>query len=91
MCTHLSLSTFQLREHFVLGDRCAEYEMDIQTKLDRYFTFSQLNLDKMDNNSVKSNDLVANNLCFHSTTLLNIARGPCTLRLRFVYVDLGLE
>ena len=33
MCIHLSLSTFQLREHFVLGDRSAEYEMDIQTIL----------------------------------------------------------
>lgn len=33
MCTHLSLSMFQLREHFVLGDQSAEYEMDIQTIL----------------------------------------------------------
>lgn len=33
MCTHLSLSSFQLHEHFMLGDRCAEYEMDIQTIL----------------------------------------------------------
>ena len=33
MCTHLSLSMFQLHEHHVLGDRNAEYEMDIQTLL----------------------------------------------------------
>jgi hypothetical protein len=33
MCTHLSVSTFQLHEHLVLGDRSAEYEMDIQTIL----------------------------------------------------------
>ncbi|CAD6269913.1 unnamed protein product [Miscanthus lutarioriparius] len=70
-----------LHEHFVLGDRSAEYEMDIKTIL----------TDKMDINSVKSNDLVANNLSFHSTMLLNIARGPCTLRLRFVYVNLSPE
>jgi len=33
MCTHLNLSTFQLHEHLELGDRSAEYEMDIQTIL----------------------------------------------------------
>lgn len=33
MCTHLSLFMFQLREHLMLGDRSAEYEMDIQTIL----------------------------------------------------------
>ena len=91
MCTHLSLSMFQLHEHFVLGGRSAEYEMDIKTILTGNLPFSQLNLDKMDINGVKSNDLVANNLSFHSTMLLNIARGPCTLRLRFVYVNLSPE
>ena len=39
MCTHLSLSAFQLREHFVLGDRSAEYEMDIQTMLSGILPF----------------------------------------------------
>lgn len=33
MSTHLGLSTFQLREHCMLGDRSAQYEMEIQTIL----------------------------------------------------------
>lgn len=33
MRTHLALSMFQLREHCMLGDRSAQYEMEIQTIL----------------------------------------------------------
>ena len=30
MCTHLSLSTFQLHEQFVLGDQISEYEWTLK-------------------------------------------------------------
>ena len=63
---------------------CLEIEVlstkwTLKKNFDKYFAFSQLNLDKMDNNSVKSNDLWQ--LIFHSTTLLNIALGLCSLWL----------
>ena len=33
MCIHLNIYMFQLREHCMLGDRSAQYEMEIQTIL----------------------------------------------------------